>query len=645
MIGRVLLGRYRIVRELAKGGMGVVYLARAEGAVGFVKPVVIKLVLPEHAADERFRSMFVREAQILANLRHPGIVDVIELNEEDGAYVMVLEYVRGYHLGQWSKFLRLKGRALAPGIAIQIVIDVLEALYHAHSMAHPDGTSMHIVHRDVSPSNILLDEDGRARLLDFGVARMRGGTAEYMTQVKGFVGKLFYSAPEVFAEGGDATPKSDAYACAVMLHELLTGQNPFRTDSQAQTLQRVLTHMPEPLEASHPELPHGLDAVLAKALAKSPDDRYDSALDFAHALRSLQTEGESEQRKQLAAMLRGDFGREMSELLGLESLADRDDAWRRLNTQRPDNDGTPLPEHGLVLEQLYGRSDTSTGSGTGSGSGQSSPGAAGESTLAVRGTSRPKPRPSLPVIGSSPITAAPRRPARSRAARADDEPATPVEGLDRSPPAPMAAPAATSRQAHVPTVRIEPPSERGSSLSRVLIPALALGLGALGSYAYLARTDASAAAPQINVIAERTPVPASHPEPDLPSEPTPAADAGSPAPRLSSPKKARRERRPAASPGAVDPVALSAAFSAERRRIEACFNGGGVSVEGVATVSIAFEVDAKGRALRADVSPPAVASTELGRCLRRVGLGTSFPPGGRPVSFSIPVSARSARGR
>src|SRR3954454_23026265 len=148
MIGSVLLGRYRVVRELAKGGMGVVYLARAEGAVGFVKPVVIKLVLPEHASDDRFLAMFVREAQILAHLRHPSVVDVLEFGEQDGAYVMVLEYVRGYHLGQWSKFLRLKGRQVSADIALQLMIDVLDALNHAHSMKHPDGSSTHIVHRD-----------------------------------------------------------------------------------------------------------------------------------------------------------------------------------------------------------------------------------------------------------------------------------------------------------------------------------------------------------------------------------------------------------------------------------------------------------------------------------------------------------------
>src|SRR5262249_55440147 len=153
-----------------------------------------------------------------AQLRHPSVVDVLEFGEQGGAYVLVLEYVRGYHLGQWMRYLALKKREAPIEILIQVVIDVLEALHHAHNQVHPDGTPMQIVHRDVSPSNILLDEDGRGRLLDFGVARMRGGSYEE-TQFKGFMGKLPYTAPEVVS-GVDASPKSDLYACAVVLHEL-----------------------------------------------------------------------------------------------------------------------------------------------------------------------------------------------------------------------------------------------------------------------------------------------------------------------------------------------------------------------------------------------------------------------------------------
>jgi serine/threonine protein kinase len=327
LLGSVLLGRYRIVSELAKGGMGVVYLARSEGAVGFVKPVVIKVLLPEYAQDERVVGMFVREAQILSQLRHASLVDVLEFAEHDGAYLLVLEYVRGHHLGQWLRYLSLKSRNVAPELLIQIVIDVLEALHHAHNQVHPDGSPMQIVHRDVSPSNILLDETGRARLLDFGVARMRGGSQGYRTQVKSFMGKLPYTAPEVFA-GRDASPKTDLYACAVVLHEALLGYNVFRSEMQSITLAKVMSHIPELIEPVRRGVPPGLDLVLTKALRKTPLDRHEDAQAFAQALRKLQREPESDLRARLARLLAEDFGAELAKMLNLESLAARDEAWR-----------------------------------------------------------------------------------------------------------------------------------------------------------------------------------------------------------------------------------------------------------------------------------------------------------------------------
>ena len=327
MIGRVLLGRYRVVRELAKGGMGVVYLARAEGAGGFVRPVVIKLILPQHAADPRFLGMFVREAKIMSSLRHPSIVPVLEFGEEDGAYVMVLEYIRGYHLGQWQRYLHKQGRSIPPRMLLLLMTDVLEALHSAHSMVHPDGSNMHIVHRDVSPSNILLDEDGRARLLDFGVARMRGGNVEYQTQIQSFVGKFTYGAPELFG-GTDATPVSDLYSCGVVLHEMLFGRNCFSASEDALTLNLVLNHVPDRIEPLRADVPRGLDAVLQKALAKEPDQRFANTWEFAAALRGLEPMQEGELRAQVAAMLKADFGDAMSRALGLDSLSARDQAWR-----------------------------------------------------------------------------------------------------------------------------------------------------------------------------------------------------------------------------------------------------------------------------------------------------------------------------
>src|ERR1041385_1794729 len=146
MTGTMILGRYRIVRPLARGGMGIVFLARTEGAAGFARPVVIKRVVPDLAGDETAAQSFAREARILSNLQHPNIVNVIDFDEEDGAYVMVLEYVHGYNVGQWHRYMLDAGRKLPVDHAIYIVTQVLDALEYAHTFARADGTPMQIVH-------------------------------------------------------------------------------------------------------------------------------------------------------------------------------------------------------------------------------------------------------------------------------------------------------------------------------------------------------------------------------------------------------------------------------------------------------------------------------------------------------------------
>jgi serine/threonine protein kinase len=603
MIGSVLLGRYRVVRELAKGGMGVVYLARSEGAVGFVKPVVIKLVLPEHASDKRFLGMFAREAQILAHLRHPSIVDVLEFGEQDGGYVMVLEYVRGYHLGQWAKYLRLKGRTVPAEIALQLMVDVLDALHHAHSMMHPDGSSMHIVHRDVSPSNILLDEDGRARLLDFGVARMRGGSSDYQTQVKGFVGKLMYSAPEIFAEG-DATAKSDCYSCAVVLHETLSGRNAFRGENQAKTLNKVLNHMPEPVERARDDVPPGLDAVLSRAYAKAPDDRYASARDFAAALRTLQRESESEVRARLAALLKNDFGREMAELLGLESLADRDDAWRRLSHRPPSSDQISLEPESLPSQLPRGTRASGMRSTRSDAGGRSAP----------------------PTMG----------PNTSPSSAGRDYVQAPVTSKARSlrpPPLQASASGALAIPAPPPLPRTAPVRSASSATPHLVWAAVAVLALAVLAWVGSRWSPVPVPAPsaQIRVVGETR---APDPQPEIEPLPQRPANVRDPA----------RERLPAHTPRVAaargpDAQELTRAFRKQQSKIEGCFKQHATAVEGLPTLQLEFALSADGKLTAVRVAPDALAATELGKCIKQVAAETHFPAQGKAVSFAIPLSA------
>jgi eukaryotic-like serine/threonine-protein kinase len=623
LIGSVLLGRYRIVRELAKGGMGVVYLARAEGAVGFVKPYVIKLVLPEHADNQRFIQMFVREANILSNLRHPGVVSVIELGEreEDGALVMVLEYVRGYHLGQWAKFIRLKQRIIPIELLLQLTIDVLDALHYAHTMVHPDGTPMHIVHRDISPSNILLDEDGRARLLDFGVARMRGGNQEYHTQVKGFVGKLMYSAPELFSEA-EATAQSDCYSCAVVLHEILMGRNTFRGDNQAATLNRVLNHVPELIEPLRPDVPKGIDAVLQKGLAKVPKDRHANAREFAAALRALQREPESDLRARLAALLKVDFAQEMAEMLGLESLADRDEAWRRLSHYPPTRPSQ------IELESLSDADNSNNQFPT-------------TRPRSVQATLR----------GMAVETMPPRAPRNTGSIRRTHEsgraiavPPPPPPSAMRSQPPSAAASGMTPSGGYTPASQ---PRQR-------MVPAFLAGLvvaGALvfGSILVLrGETPANATTPppQIRVVTDTQTGDAPQRATDAPDPPSQSRDAT--VARVASnqtgdEREPRSERRPVLSK--PDPVLLTRAFRKQQSRIEDCFTQHAVVLEGLPMMQVEFDLAASGKLEGARVVPAALAKTPLGKCLEQVAISTRFAPQGRPVSFAIPLTASRSASR
>jgi serine/threonine protein kinase len=635
LIGTVLLGRYRIVRELAKGGMGVVYLARAEGAVGFVKPVVVKLVLPEHAEDERFVGMFAREARILAQLRHPSVVDVLEFGEENDSFVLVLEYVRGHHLGQWMRYLSLKSRSAPSEILIQIVIDVLDALHHAHNQRHPDGSPMQIVHRDVSPSNILLDDNGRGRLLDFGVARMRGGAHDYKTQVKGFMGKLPYTAPEIFA-GNEATPQSDLYACAVVLHEVLFGRNVFRTESQAATLHTVMTHQPEALEPIRP-VPAGLDAVLGKALAKNPVERFISAREFASALRKLQREQESDIRGRLAVLLKDDFSREMAAMLKIESLAERDDAWRRLSL-RPPQVGKAEGEGGGATEMRSGsrarritrdrfRDPGPSDGGTGSGSGERSPGL-------------PKAPPAIDATVASRVTREPQTPGRLSlpqplpAIAAPPPAAIPEPALGKIYPQRASAEAIPAAVENTASVSRRPPANQRMLWIAFGVTAC-LAIVAIVVSVQSRGAEPAAAPPSIRVVELAHDAPAVAPAPAQPAAPAPSEPAQVAAAQPSEPRATPGQRKPRG----PDPRDLTRAFRQQQPKIEECFKQHALSLEGQPRLSLEFDLDPKGKLTHVQLVPAAVAGTALGKCLERVARATSFPAQGEPVSFAIPVTA------
>jgi serine/threonine-protein kinase len=334
IVGRTLLGRYRVVLPLAQGGMGMVYLARTEGAAGFAKPVVVKRVLPDLVANRTTVDLFVREAKILSHLQHPGVVNVLDFGQEDGAYVMVLEYVHGYDLGAWAAYAQATRRPIPCEFVLYALLRVLEALHHAHQCRLPDGKPLEIVHRDVSPGNILLSLDGQVKLGDFGIARISDEVSGFGTQFGTFRGKFSYAAPELL-EGHEATPASDIYSAGVVLLELILGANPYAAATVVESMHRTLVVSPPKLEGFRPDVPAGLDAAVAQALSKTMEERFASAGAFAEALRRLLPRPEDQIAPAFARRIEADFTGGMAQELELEPLAERDHAWRDAQPPEP----------------------------------------------------------------------------------------------------------------------------------------------------------------------------------------------------------------------------------------------------------------------------------------------------------------------
>jgi serine/threonine-protein kinase len=327
LVGQIVLSRYRIVRPLAEGGMGVVYLGRVEGAAGFARPVVIKTVVPHLRHDSQMAELLVKEARILSHLRHPSIVGVVDFGQVNDAYIMVLEYVHGFHLGQWSRFLGLTNRLMELDHALHIGVKVLEALHYAHQLRLPNGMEVGIVHRDVSLANILIDVCGQVMLHDFGIARTVEHNEERSSQTGSFRGTLAYAAPEVFC-GAPATPQSDLYSCAVVIYQIITGVNPFKGRQDNETLQRILHDIPRVASTLRAGIPSSLDLALTRALSKDPGDRFPTAAAFADALRTARSHSEDEIAAEFTQVVARDFLGDLPDRLGLECLTVRDQAWR-----------------------------------------------------------------------------------------------------------------------------------------------------------------------------------------------------------------------------------------------------------------------------------------------------------------------------
>ncbi len=279
----IIDGKYELVELAGEGGMASVYRAQVRGAAGFSRTVAIKKIKPEFRTIRNYTDMFIEEARVGAELAHPNIVQVYDFcADEHGSYYIVMEWVEGMDLGSFVKFYQDRGGHMPWPLAVAAAIGTLRGLGAAHERRRSDGTPAPIIHRDVSPHNILVGNNGVAKLTDFGLARARDRVFS-LTAPGTVKGKLSYLSPEV-ALGGEATTQSDLFAMGAVLWESLAGQRLFDGRNDLEVFKMIRQCVVRPLRDYRPDLPDELIAVVNGALAREPATRFGSAAAFASML-------------------------------------------------------------------------------------------------------------------------------------------------------------------------------------------------------------------------------------------------------------------------------------------------------------------------------------------------------------------------
>lgn len=280
--GRLIDGKYQLVSLAGEGGMASVYKAVIRGAAGFQRTVAVKHIKPEYRGLKNYIDMFIEEARVGSELAHPNIVQVHDFCSESGSYYLIMEWVDGIDLGALIKVYRDAVRDVAWPLAATIGIGTLRGLGAAHDRVAPDGTPAPVIHRDLSPHNVLLGLNGAVKLSDFGLARARDRAAS-LTAPGTVKGKLSYLAPEV-TFGKPNTVQSDLFGVGSVLWETLTGDRLFDGKNDIEIFKEIRACQIPSIQIRRKDVPAALAAVLEVALSADPADRYATADEFAHAL-------------------------------------------------------------------------------------------------------------------------------------------------------------------------------------------------------------------------------------------------------------------------------------------------------------------------------------------------------------------------
>jgi eukaryotic-like serine/threonine-protein kinase len=278
----MFFGRYKILRKLASGGMAEVFLARHESVAGFARNVVVKKILPELCSDPMFVESFVNEAKLAAQLNHPNVVQISDLGQVGESFFIAMEYIKGCDLSAIVRRASKHKEFIPLRVALTILVDICNGLDFAHRACDLEGHPLGIVHRDATPSNVLVSVEGPSKIVDFGIAKATA-RSENKTKTGSVKGKTSYFAPEQIL-GTELDRRVDVFACGIMAYELFTNVNPFRAETEYTSMERILRFEPQPLAYYRGDIAETFDTIIRRALAKEADARYGSCGEFRLAL-------------------------------------------------------------------------------------------------------------------------------------------------------------------------------------------------------------------------------------------------------------------------------------------------------------------------------------------------------------------------
>jgi len=298
-------GKYYLLERINVGGMAEVYKAKAFGVEGFERLLAVKKILAAIAEDEAFINMFIDEAKIAGQLNHPNIAQIFDLGKVDGSYFIALEYIGGKDLKTIFERSRRIGEKVSIPRVCYTIMKVCEGLAHAHHKKDTHGKDLNIVHRDISPQNVLMSYEGEVKVIDFGIAKAQGKTSQ--TQVGILKGKFSYMSPEQ-VRGLHVDHRSDLFSLGIVLYEMLTLERLFLGESDFDTLEKIRKVEMSPPSLYNPHIPKELEDIVLKALARSPDERFQTSFEFADALeRYMRNQGYYYTNKDLAQYMKEAF--------------------------------------------------------------------------------------------------------------------------------------------------------------------------------------------------------------------------------------------------------------------------------------------------------------------------------------------------